>query len=298
LSPPEDNESSPTDQSRAAIVHVRTLELWDKLGLASKAVSEGLKITDVRIRERGKHLADLPLTSPEHELETPFPYALAYPQSNTEQLLNGGLKDFGKRVKWNTEFLELSQTDDEVCAVVRRPNGKENIIKACWLIGADGAKSPVRHALNLSFEGSTYEQTAFLADVEMETAPEFNVINLNLNHGGFVGILPLYGGKQFRLFGALSPEFAKKVEATEGKNLRIEDLQQWFEEYFYLDTKLTKAHWTSLYRTHRRISNHFRSNRCFLIGDSAHIHSPAGGQGMNLGIGDAFNLAWKLALVA
>jgi 2-polyprenyl-6-methoxyphenol hydroxylase-like FAD-dependent oxidoreductase len=294
-----DHAPGPTEQSRAAIIHIRTLELLDKLGLAETAVNQGLKITDVKIREQGKFLASIPLSGEEHELVTPFPYALAYPQCNTQRLLLDGLSVFNVEVEWQTELLSLSQTEHAVYAIVKQADGQETLIKADWLIGAEGASSIVRKMLNLSFEGSTYEVTAFLADVQMSSTLNPHQLDLNLAQGGFVGVLPfLYENEmRFRLFGAISPRFSKKFGLNNDHNINIDDIQQWFDEYFNLDTRLTKVYWASIYRTHRRISNHFCVNRCFIVGDAAHVHSPAGGQGMNLSIGDAFNLAWKLALV-
>lgn len=207
-----------------------------------------------------------------------------------------GLTGFGAEIVWGTELVSLSQNAEEVQAVVRHEDGTEEIIAADWLIGADGAKSRVRHSLNVGFEGATYEQIGFLADVEMEAAFEVEAFHLNLSHHGFVGITP-QAPRQFRLFGAMSPQLAAKVGADEEPDLQLSDLQQWFDQYFHVRHQLTSLKWVALYRIHRRLVDHYRSGRCFLAGDAAHIHSPFGGQGMNLGIGDAYNLGWKLALV-
>jgi hypothetical protein len=163
----------------------------------------------------------------------------------------------------------------------------------------------VRHYLGLEFEGETYEQTGLLADVKMDTPAEARLgpgkIRLNLTRGGFVGILNLTGGL-YRLFGAVPPDFAQRevsgrISHEAYASVGLDEIQRWFDEYFFVDARLRHAEWTSLFRIHSRMAKRFRVGNVFLVGDAAHIHSPAGGQGMNLGIGDAYNLGWKLALV-
>lgn len=199
-------------------------------------------------------------------------------------------------MEWGTQLLDLSQAEDWVHAEVRCADGTQDTVTAGWVVGADGAKSVVRQYLGISFEGDTYEQVGFLADVEMDAPFETETLYLNLSHGGFVGIA-LLGGLQFRLFGAMSPKLASKVGLNEDPDLQLSDLQEWFDQYFFVGHQIESLHWVAAYRIHRRVVNHYRSGRCFLVGDAAHLHRPAGGQGMNLGIGDAYNLGWKLALV-
>jgi len=227
---------------------------------------------------------------------TPFPFALGYPQGKTQRLLEFRLASCGTQVEWGTRLVSLSQAQEEVQAYVRRADGEEEVIRAAWLVGTDGAKSVVREQLGISFEGDTYEQVGFLADVGMAAPFETETLHLNLSHGGFVGIAPL-GDPQFRLFGAMSAKLAARVGLHEEPDLNLSDLQEWFDQYFFVGHQIKRLHWVAAYRIHRRVVNHYRSGRCFLAGDAAHLHSPAGGQGMNLGIGDAYNLGWKLALV-
>jgi 2-polyprenyl-6-methoxyphenol hydroxylase-like FAD-dependent oxidoreductase len=174
------------------------------------------------------------------------------------------------------------------------------------VVGADGARSPVRHALGIDFSGGTYSQTGLLADVELEVPTNAylpaGTLRLNLTSGGFVGIFGLGNGRH-RLFGAVPPGFTPPSNDAEISHeayaeVASADIQQWLDDYFVVDARIRSTSWTALFRIHSRIADHFRSGSAFLVGDSAHIHSPAGGQGMNLAIGDAFNLGWKLALVA
>jgi len=297
-----DKKSGPVERSRAALVHVRTLELWAKLGMAERAVERGLKTTRVEIYERGRRASEFPLAGRGTESLTPFPYALTLPQGETERLLVEGLEERGARVEWNAEILGLEDARGGGRAVVRREGSDEVTIEARWVVGADGASSPVRNSLGLGFGGETYEQTGLLADVEMDTELDPGTLRLNLTRGGFVGIGALPGGL-YRLFGAVPPSFAARdlsgrVSHEAYGEVGLEDLQKWFNEYFFVDARLARAEWASLFRIHSRISERFRVGNVFLVGDAAHIHSPAGGQGMNLGIGDAYNLGWKLALVA
>ena len=301
-----DKKPGPVRESRAAVVHVRTLELLDKLGLAETAVERGVKIGRVELFERGRRAAEFPLAGKGAEALTPFPHALGLEQYRTEELLVEGLRGRGAEVGWGTEVLALRDGPEGTTAVVGGPDGAEEEISARWVVGADGASSPVRHHLRLGFGGETYEQTGLLADVELDDSSDAKLppgkIRLNLTRGGFVGVLNLTGGL-YRLFGAVPAGFAERstekgVSHEAYASVDLGEIQRWFDEYFFVDARLKRAEWTSLYRIHSRMSDRFRVGNVFLVGDAAHIHSPAGGQGMNLGMGDAYNLGWKLAMVA
>ena len=301
-----DRKSGPVQQSRAMIIHVRTLELLHRLGLAHRAVAQGVKTTHVEIYERGRKAAEFPLAGSGPEARTPFPYALTLGQHATEQLLVQRMTEHGRRVEWDTELLTLAGDADDVTATIRTPDALEETFSARWVVGADGASSRVRHAVNLRFAGKIYEQTGLLADVEMDLPMDARLdpgrLRLNLTRGGFVGMADLTGGR-YRLFGAVPPGLAAATSRDEVSHeayaqVNLNKIQQWFDDYFFVNARLTQATWTALYRIHSRVAEHFRVGNVFLIGDAAHIHSPAGGQGMNLGIGDAFNLGWKLAFVA
>lgn len=286
-----DKKSGPTDQTRALVVHAKTLELLDKLGLAEEAVEGGQKLHSADLLKEGKRVGKLSFFGGQDD-RTPYPMSLVYEQHRTERLLIRGLGDYGDRIEWSTELSSLSQSSDVVTAKVRRPDDSEETIEAGWLVGSDGASSPVRHSLDLGFEGDTYEESLFLADVEMEWEFESQQVYLDLTREGFYAFFPMPGENRFRLIGSVPDELDGKEAFTAG------DVQETFDRYSGVDTTITKAHWTSVYKIHRRMTERFRVGRTFLVGDAAHVHSPAGGQGMNTGIGDAYNLAWKLALVA
>ena len=301
-----DRKAGPVAESRAAIVHVRTLELLHRLGLADRAVARGVQTTHVEIYQRGRPAAAFPLAGQGVEALTPFPYALGLEQDRTEQLLVEWLSERGRRVDWDTELVTLTGGPDGPRAVVHRTGGAPETISARWVVGADGARTPVRHALGIRFAGSTYGQTGLLADVDVDLPAGAGLcagtLRLNLTRGGFVGIFRLAGGR-YRLFGAVPPHLTAPMTGDDVSHeayaaVPLADIQRWFDEYFAVDASLTGAAWTALFRIHSRIADRFRKGDVFLVGDAAHIHSPAGGQGMNLAIGDAFNLGWKLALVA
>ncbi len=286
------------EESRAAIVHVRTLETWDALGVTVAALAEGVAVRDVRVSAGGRVLARFSLAGRGTGVEeSAYDHALALPQSRTERLLGDALRVRGGAVMWGCTLIGLEQPGATVRAVVRGPDGSLREIEARYVVGADGARSAVRHAVGIEFEGSTYAPTAFLADVGLDPEPPGDELQLNLARGGFVGALRIGPGR-FRLFGALSPSYiARFHRSSEGAPVATADLQCWFDEYFKIRAQVTDVGWTSTYRVHQRIASRFRSGRVFLAGDAAHVHAPAGGQGMNLGIGDAMNLGWKLAAV-
>ncbi|MFI9508952.1 FAD-dependent monooxygenase [Nocardia sp. NPDC052566] len=300
-----DRKPGPIRQSRAAIVHVRTLELLDLLGLADEAIAQGRKITRMEICQSGRKAASFPLAGRGLAARTPFPFALALEQDHTEALLLRGLAGYGRTVEWNTDMVSMTHTPSGAQVTLGGAGGAHTV-SARWVVGADGAHSAVRAALGLEFTGSTYQQTGLLADVDLDLAPESpladGTIRLNLTRGGSVGMLRLSDGR-YRLFGAVPPELAPTDHRTYATHeaysqVSVPDIQAWFTDYFGVDARVEDAEWTALFRMHSRIAAHFRVGDVFLIGDAAHIHSPAGGQGMNLGIGDAVNLGWKLALTA
>ena len=189
-------------------------------------------------------------------------------------------------------MLSLAQSETGVRVLVRRASGKEETLTAEWVIGADGAHSHVRHTLALGFAGKPYEQSLFLADVEVTSALEQQQVSFDLTQLGFNGFFGMPGNnRRFRLLGSLSPELADKEELNE------RDVQHLLDTTSTLPVEIQHTRWVSVYRIHHRMAERFRVERVFLVGDAAHIHSPAGGQGMNTGIGDAYNLAWKIALV-
>ncbi|GHO49283.1 FAD-dependent monooxygenase [Ktedonospora formicarum] len=284
-----DKKDSPTEETRAIVMHAKTLELLGKLGLADQAVKEGQKLNALRVLNEGKSARVLSFEG--ESARTPYPFPLIYTQDQTEHLLIQGLDQTEVRVEWNTELLNMEQAATSTQATIRCADGSQETIEARWIIGADGAHSPVRHTLALGFEGETYKQALFLADVDLEGNLEDSEASIGFMPLGFLAFFPMPGKRRFRAVGVLPLEWKDRDAIT------VDEVQQVFDTYRDRTIQITKARWISVYRTHHRMCERFRVGHVFLVGDAAHIHSPAGGQGMNTGVGDAYNLAWKLALV-
>lgn len=287
-----DAKAGPAEESRALVVHAKILELLDKIGLAAPAVAAGQPISGVDLYSGGRQAGMFSLRDGSTEDRTPFPFVLIFEQDRTERLLAESLAAAPVQIEWNTALMGLEPRPDGVRVRVRRPDGREETIEAGWVVGADGARSPVRHALGLGFAGETYEQTLFLADVDLAGTLGREHVLFDLSAQGFLAIFPMPGERRFRLVGNLPRLLEGADEISQS------DLQAIIDHRPEpIRSRITQLRWASVYRTHHRMAERFRQGRVFLAGDAAHIHSPAGGQRMNTGIGDAYNLGWKLALV-
>ena len=287
-----DKKGGPVRESRALVVHAKTLELLDRLGLADQAVEWGQRMGAIQVFGEGKPAGEISFFDAGADDRTPYPFALILEQDRTEQIMIGGLQEAWGGVEWDTELVSLAPTAAGARATIRRGDGEEETVEVGWVVGADGASSPVRHSLGLGFEGDTYEQPLFLADVEMDWAHGSRQVSIDITRAGFYAFFPMPGERRFRLIGGVPEELEGKEPIT------AEDVQDVLDRRSGWKTRVTGVNWSSVYLTHRRMTERFRVGRVFLVGDAAHIHSPAGGQGMNTGIGDAYNLGWKLALVA
>ncbi|GAA5161225.1 FAD-dependent monooxygenase [Pseudonocardia eucalypti] len=296
-----DHKDGPVEQARATMVHARTLEYLDHFGLADHAMAQGTPITHVQVYDQNRGSAELPLAGRGIEGRTRFPCALSLPQSKFEATLVTALAEYGVSVDWNTRLEDVTDHGHNVGATVRRGAQREQVV-ARRLVGADGARSTVRRCLGIAFNGSTYPQIGLLADVALDARLPPNRLRLTLTRGGFVGVVPI-GDGTYRLFGAVPPGFGPTPSWSETTHdpyaqLARDRLRKWWREYFQADGELRDVVWASLFRFHSCIADRFSTGNVFLVGDAAHIHNPAGGQGLNLGVGDATNLAWKLALVS
>lgn len=283
-----DRNAGPGTESRAMAVQARTLELYRQLDLAAEVADAGLRNPAVNLWAKGQHRARLEFGDAGRD-STAYPYVLVYPQDRHERLLVERLEDAGVRVERDTELLDFESDADGVRARLRGPHG-ESICAAAWLAGCDGAKSTVRHRLDTGFEGGTYAHLFYVADVVTSGAAANGEIHLSLEDGDFVLLVAYTTTGQGRLIGAVRDE-----RADTDRPLAFEDVRQ--RAIASLGLKVEQVNWFSTYRVHHRLAGHYRAGRVLLLGDAAHVHSPAGGQGMNTGIGDAANVAWKLAHV-
>jgi 2-polyprenyl-6-methoxyphenol hydroxylase-like FAD-dependent oxidoreductase len=283
-----DKTSEPGTTSRAVAVQARTLELYQQLDLTDTMVSGGHKVPAVNLWVKGEPAARVGFEIVGADL-TPYPFLNIFPQDKHERLLIDRLEQLGVTVARSTELIGFTDEGERVIARLREPDGTETNWEAAYIAGCDGARSVVRETLGTGFPGGTYRQVFYVADVEA-TGPAFNgELHIDLDEADFLGIFPMAEGRA-RLIGTV-----RDARAEHPESLKFEDVSDRAIQHLKVDVK--KVHWFSTYRLHHRVSEHFRNGRAFLLGDAAHIHSPAGGQGMNTGIGDAINLAWKLATV-
>ena len=286
----EQNESI-TPFSKALGVHARTLEIYEQLDLAQKAVARGTIAGKVRLLEGGKIAGEVDLSNIGEGLSA-YPFMLVLEQSENEQLLYEYLQSHGQEVLWQSELESFAQDENNVTAHIRSSSGETQIIKGKYLVGCDGPRSQVRHALGLSFAGSTFERLFYVADVQIDWKFSHDALHVCIAEHGVVAFFPMPGEKRWRIVGG----FPEGHEKDEGEVL-YEEIEARIKLEAEIELDITHVAWFSTYKVHTRHVEKFSSGRCFLAGDSAHIHTPAGGQGMNTGIQDAYNLAWKLALV-
>jgi 2-polyprenyl-6-methoxyphenol hydroxylase-like FAD-dependent oxidoreductase len=284
-----DKTAEPGTTSRALAVQARTLELYRQLGLADAVVEQGHKVPAVNLWVKGEPAARLPFESVGSDL-TRYPFLQIFPQDQHERLLIGRLEGLGLSVERQTELVGLSDEGGRVIAHLRGPEGKEETCEASYIAGCDGARSMVRETLGTGFPGGSYRQIFYVADVKAAGPPLDGELHVDLDEADFLAVFPLAGEGRARLIGTVRDERADYPET-----LKFEDVSDRAINHLKVDVR--KVNWFSTYHVHHRVTAHFRKGRAFLLGDAAHIHSPAGGQGMNTGIGDAINLAWKLAAV-
>lgn len=286
----EKNESV-TPYSKAIGVHARTLEIYEQIDLAQPAVTQGYIAGKVRLLVNGEIEAELELSNLGEGLSS-YPFVLMLEQSKNEKLLYDYLRSHGKDVLWKSELQSFTQDDAGVTAKVTTPSGESQAITAKFLVGCDGARSPVRHALGLEFSGSTFERVFYVADTQVDWKFSHDSLHVCLQRDALLIFFPLKGEKRYRIVGTFPEEFSK----DEGEIL-YEEIEQRIKDQAKLELDIHDVEWFSTYKVHTRHVSSFSVGRCCLAGDAAHIHSPAGAQGMNTGIQDGYNLAWKLALI-
>jgi 2-polyprenyl-6-methoxyphenol hydroxylase-like FAD-dependent oxidoreductase len=275
--------------SRALAVQARTLEFYSQVGIAQAVVEAGHKVGAMNLWAGGKPVTRVDLHAIGEGLG-PFDYMFIFPQDEHEKLLIAELAKLGVTVERSTELETFIDDGDCVRAVLKLPDGTEDMCVCRYLAGCDGARSIVRETLDTGFPGGAYSQLFYVADVEAAGPPIDGNLNVDLDEADFLAVFPLKGKGRARLIGTV-----QDARAMHAQSLTFEDVSA--QAIAHLKIKVQKVNWFSTYHVHHRVTNHFSKGRAFLLGDAAHIHSPAGGQGMNTGIGDAVNLAWKLAAV-
>lgn len=284
-----DETAEPGTTSRALAVQARTLELYRQVNIADDVIRRGLRLNAVNLWRRGERAARVEL-GPIGEGLSPFPFGIIFPQDEHERLLIEKLLDLGVAVERRTTLDAVEERPEAVSVRTRSAAGTSAAFEARYVAGCDGARSAIRRAIGAGFPGGTYEHLFYVADVQARGAQMNQELHVMLDDAGFLGLFPLAGDSRARLIGTVRAD----AVAT-GETLRWEHVDRRPIERIGL--RVDHVNWFSTYHVHHRVADHFRRGRLFLLGDAAHIHSPVGGQGMNTGLGDAMNLAWKLAAV-
>ncbi len=284
-----DKAPAGSETSKALVLWSRSLELFDRMGCGAAFVKAGFKARAVNIIAGDTEIAHINLDF----LETPHPYELMLAQSDTERLLELHLSTYGVRVERGTELTRFAADEEHVTAALRRPDGHEEIVDARWMIGCDGAHSFVRHGLGMEFEGETSPSSWVLADVHLAGSPtKPDELAIYWHEAGVLALFPL-SADRYRVVADIG-----HVDGDDHSSApTLEDVQALIGQRGPGGIQASAPIWLSGFKINERKVSDYRAGRVFLAGDAAHIHSPAGGQGMNTGMQDAFNLAWKLALV-
>jgi 2-polyprenyl-6-methoxyphenol hydroxylase-like FAD-dependent oxidoreductase len=285
-----DRHAGPSRETRALGVQARTLEIYAALGIANEAVALGKKGTGANLWAQGSRLSRVPLGDLGLGV-TPYPYILILGQDDNELLLGRKLAEFGGQIEWSTELVGLRQQAGYTASTLKLPDGGMREIRAAWVAGCDGAHSAVRKLNDISFPGEPYEHVFFVADTEATGSMVPDEINVYMWREGFHLLFPMRGQDHWRIVGIV-PEHLRGRDTVD-----LDALMPSLHSEAGPALHIRSCSWFSTYRIHHRAASRFREGRCFLLGDAAHLHSPVGAQGMNTGLQDAYNLAWKLALV-
>ncbi|WP_309399773.1 FAD-dependent monooxygenase [Cerasicoccus maritimus] len=269
--------------SKALGVHARSLEMLEDMGLVEQFIENGLKVHRINFYAEGKVLTHVNLS----EVDSPYNFTLDIPQCNTEGIFIEHLAKQGVTVERYVELEKLTQDEDGVHVELRKKAGLIEKSTYEYVIGCDGAHSTVRHQLDLKFEGAAYPEHFALADVHIDWGLSPEEMHMFFHGEGFVILFPMRD-KRYRVIAT--------VEGKDDAKLDEAYIQDLLDRRTRHQCHVSDGVWFSSFRIHHRMVDEYRVGRVFLAGDSAHIHSPAGGQGMNTGMQDAYNLAWKLAL--
>lgn len=280
-----DRAPRPSTVSKALAVWSGSLEALHGAEVVPDLLADGRRLRALSVGQRDRELASMAVGT---GIDSPYPFPLLLPQSRTEAILAGRLAALGASVERSVEFAGLVQDATGVTARLRHADGREEELRTPYLAGCDGARSAVRRALGIAFEGYTEPDTYILGDVRIDGVElDQRSIYIRWGRGGTVALFP-YGDAVWRIFARRGPSPAEDAAAT------LEELQAQIDRFGFPGARLRDPDWLSTFRINERLAARYRAGRCFLAGDAAHIHSPAGGQGMNTGIQDAVNLGWKL----
>ena len=284
-----DKTAEPGTTSRALAVQVRTLELYRSMGLADAVIDRGRRMTFANLWASGRRVGRIVFGDVGRDI-SPYPFAVIYPQDEHERMLIARLGERGVTVDRRTELLDFQERDGGIRAELSLPDGGREECSAAFVAGCDGARSRVRETRGIGFPGGTYAHLFYVADVDAGGPVMDGELHVALDTADFLALFPLGGDGRARLIGTVRSEGERPGEKLTWNDVGKSVIDR-------MRVAVERVNWFSTYHVHHRVADRFRSGRAFLLGDAAHIHSPVGGQGMNTGIGDAINLAWKLAAV-
>jgi 2-polyprenyl-6-methoxyphenol hydroxylase-like FAD-dependent oxidoreductase len=273
---------SQSQHSKALAVMPRTMEIFDMAGITAPFLEVAELVTSIAIVDPSRTFARMRF-APD---ESPYPFVAMIPQDATERLLVEQLRRKSGDVEYRTSFVSAVQYDDHVSTTIEC-DGSRRDLKAAFVVGCDGAHSTVRHMLNLQFLGATYDASFMLADIETNDALPADQLQLCPNAAGPLAIFPMSATRR---------RLVATVDKAEASQPSLETIRRVLAERGPSEMEARSVHWSSYFRVHHRQVANLRVGRVFLAADAAHIHSPIGGQGMNTGLGDAWNLVWKLDL--
>jgi 2-polyprenyl-6-methoxyphenol hydroxylase-like FAD-dependent oxidoreductase len=288
-----EREPDPHVTSRALVVMPRSLEIFDDMGVIDQAIAVGNQVEGLAITFTSKRVdMDIVglLTGPQNH--TGYPRLRTLSQHDTERILTESLARRGVQIERGKALTDLSQDDDAVTVSLRGEDGSVEALRCRWVIGCDGAHSAVRRAVGIPFVGKTYTDEFIMADAELDWDHPHGPMYAFPSPVGIFAAFSMPGENRYRIFGNVRP--GSGAEYSEPTH---EEFEEMIAQRVPFPAEVVKEHWVTRYRVHSRSVPRYRDGRVFLVGDAAHVHSPAGAQGMNTGIQDAYNLAWKLALV-
>ena len=284
-------EKSPerTDKSKALVLWSRTLELMDRMECTAPFLTTGKKVIAVNVTAGKELITKVTVDG----VKTPHPYALMMPQCDTEELLGDFVTSLGVKIERNIELTDFIASADGVTSTLRHLDGTEETFESGWLIGSDGAHSTVRHKLGMEFAGETMPSSWVIADIHLSDVPNPEEILISWHAEGILAVFPILGSR-YRVIA----DSGLADAGVSPRNPTMEDVQTILDARGPGGITASDPIWLTRFTINERKVSNYRSGRVFVMGDAAHIHSPAGGQGMNTGIQDAFNLAWKLAMAS
>ena len=286
-----DRQADRVHESRALAIQPRTLEVLAGLGIADTLVERGNPAVRLQMHSPGR-TTEVPLFDTGLE-DTAYPFLLFLSQAETEAVLDEHLTGHGISVERQVELRALDQRPDYVVCTLHHHSSHPEHLHARYVVGCDGAQSTVRELTGIAFTGAAYPQTFVLADLPARGLDP-GAVHVFLSRVGMLFFFPLGHPAPWRLLGMEPRGHARSADVAPD----LAALQALADAYTDNKVVLDDAAWATYFRLHHRHADHYRDRRVFLAGDAAHIHSPAGAQGMNTGIQDAWNLGWKLALVA